>query len=56
MILLADSGLEGLEASVAFCDDCDDLTVHLSVPAGAPVCADCGDTGGALDALEDEDA
>ena len=29
-MLVIDSGLDGLDATVSYCDDCDDVTVHLS--------------------------
>ena len=51
---LLDSGLDGLEGTVSYCDDCDDLTVHLSVPDGVEICHICGDSP-AWDELDAED-
>lgn len=53
-MLLIDSGLEGLEGSVEYCNDCDDQTVHLSVAEGVAVCHQCGDSP-AWDELGDDE-
>ena len=53
-MLLVDSGLDGLEGTVEYCDDCDDVTVHLGVPDGVQVCNQCGDSD-AWDELGDDD-
>ena len=51
-MLVIDSGLDGLDATVSYCDDCADVTVHLSVPDGVSVCHQCGDSP-AWDEIED---
>ncbi len=43
-MLVIDSGLDGLEGTISYCDDCDDVTVHLGVPEGVSVCHQCGDS------------
>jgi hypothetical protein len=54
-MLLVDSGLDGLEGSVSYCDDCDDVTIHLGVPDGVSVCNQCGDSP-LWDELDGEDS
>lgn len=50
---LVDSGLNGL-TTVSYCDDCEDVTVHLGITDGVDVCHQCGDSD-AWDALDDGD-
>jgi hypothetical protein len=41
-LLLKDSGLDGLKASIQYCADCGKPTVHYRVPEGWPICYACG--------------
>lgn len=42
MLRLIDNVMDDVKATVSYCGDCEDKTVHLQAEHGVEVCADCG--------------
>ena len=41
-LLVKDSGLHGLKASIGYCNDCQKPQVHYTTTNGWPICHVCG--------------
>lgn len=53
-LLVKDSGLNNLKASIQYCDECAKPQVHYSAGAGCAVCHACGYSSALAQLLEDD--